>query len=160
MTRKYLLFIFFATKVLIQVYSQEDTEESKNQLYLNFTFDPIIEDINFGRGVSISWSRKLISELNWGLTLRYLNKEYNSLSTFLNYDFELSKICIPINIGLGLRFEDADINDIYLISQGITGIEYKVDEFWMYGIRGIYNYNLLNDKNNKILIEVGVKYIF
>lgn len=158
MTRyKYvMLFLLFT---LMPVFSQEEIEYT-DQLYLNFLFDPFIESMDFNRGLSISYSKKLINPLFLGLSGKFLNMDYNSISLLLTYSPSFFRFSIPLNAGIGVNLYDIDFSDLNIFYEFSSGLEFIVDDSLAYGLKAIYIKDILNDKDDKLLIELGVKYFF
>lgn len=159
MTR-YRIAIFFLLIGFLPLFSQEDEIEYTDQLYLNFIFNPAIESLDFSRGLSLSYSKKIIDPIFLGLSGKFLNMEYNSFSFLLTYSPSFFRISLPINAGIGVNLYDIDFSDINLFYEVSSGLEFIVDESWAYGLKAIFIKDFFKDQEEKILVELGVKYFF
>lgn len=158
MTRyKYAILLLLFT--FMPVFSQDEIEYT-DQLYLNFLFDPFIESMDFNRGLSISYSKKIINPLFLGLSGKFLNMNYNSLSLLLTYSPSFFRFSIPLNAGIGVNLYDIDFSDLNIFYEVSSGLEFIVNYSLAYGLKAIYLKDILNDKDDKLLVELGVKYFF
>lgn len=158
MTRyKYAILLLLFT--FMPVFSQDEIEYT-DQLYLNFLFDPFIESMDFNRGLSISYSKKIINPLFLGLSGKFLNMNYNSLSLLLTYSPSFFRFSIPLNAGIGVNLYDIDFSDLNIFYEVSSGLEFIVNYSLAYGLKAIYLKDILNNKDDKLLVELGVKYFF
>lgn len=157
MLRKCILLILLAAS--FHLHSQEDIEH-KWKLNLDLSINPVIESIDFERGITLGISRKLIDELYITLNSRFINGDSNYLSLLLNYDIIIGRFLIPLNIGAGGTVYEIDLEDLNFFYKGKTGLEFIINENFNYAFAVAFIFPIFNDEDYIFYGDLGIRYRF
>ncbi len=160
--KRYLLFILLIFS--LNCYSEDII---RNDFNILFTLKPEIENQTIYRGATLSWSRYIDSNINWGISLRILNQEYTSMWFDFGLNIETgSRFSIPLSLGTGLKIQNlekvlnSDTGGLDGFIHGMSGLEWAIDPFWSYILHISYNYNLFTDDKHSFFTSIGLKYLF
>lgn len=157
MLRKLIFIILIICSV--NLYSQEEIIYNW-KLNLDLSIDPLIEDIEFSRGITFGVSRKLVDELYFTFSSRFINGESNYLSLLVNYDIILGRFVVPLNIGAGGSIYEIDLEDLNFHYTGKTGLEFIVNDTFNYALSIALIYPIFNDKDYIFYGDLGIRYRF
>lgn len=152
-------FIFILLLISIHLIS-EDELKSNWKLNLDIAVDPMIEDLNFSRGISLGLSRNLVQNLFLSLNSRFINEESSMLSILLNYDIIVGRFIIPFHLGSGMSLNEVGLEDLNFFYKGKSGIEFIVTENFNYSLSGVIIAPIFNNEEYQIYVDFGIKYRF